>query len=129
MTRRVLRAVGLAGKDGDDFNWCAHNELVGMFGRVCDSPCKCGCNVAFTGLASLRSTNRARVCEIGEEAWEEIKLAFTVRYAEAWCNSRGIVDEAVESLETLSLMLRCFEVGTVVKLSKLKDRKDRLYVD
>lgn len=118
---KILKAHGGYGKlpyrDGlEHWNWCT-DEPVSVHGMVCDNA-KCGCNRAFVGVDSAKSTTIAKIVEVTDSELENIKLRLRNCILLGWNKSEQIANVAEVTFNLLLEQLENFEVGLILTINK-----------
>ena len=114
---KILKAYGDHGKHKEHWNWC-QDEPVGIHGVVCDNACSCGCNRAFVGVDSAKSTTLAKVVEVTDSELDNIVLRLRNRVLLGWNNSVERADAAVAAFYSLVEALVDFDTGTILTVRK-----------
>lgn len=114
---KILKAYGDHGKHKEHWNWC-QDEPVGIHGMVCDNACPCGCDRAFVGVDSAKSTTLAKVVEVTDPELANIVLRLRNRVLLGWNNSVERAGAAITAFEQMQDALVDFDLGTVLTIHK-----------
>lgn len=109
-------------KDGrkkqNDFHWTNDNEIVLLPSRCCDSP-TCGCDRAFIGLETRRSTTKAKIIEsqmTKKKFYDAVRESTEKAGWAQYMTDKDIKEEADCTID----MAKEFPLGAVVSCSSTK---------